>query len=257
VVVSAVSFVSAIASLAALDGWRLLLALSVIALLTAMFLPHRRGAVVAYALAGFFCAAWVIIVIAGALSADDDSRTAPTARHRNTGTTPATRSRACTLPSCVRLEGAIYTVNTRDGSQFDARGALVDPDDDVAFEAYYHNLEDPDSGRAADQVRLSFHTPAKPSTSPVLGVTIKAANSNEVEDSTRLLATSPVSLTLVPGSVTWRHNVGTNSHPHWITDRLPDFTVNAPRGTVIDKVEQPSNNFSGTVRFEMQVVQGD
>jgi hypothetical protein len=65
----------------------------------------------------------------------------------------------------------------------------------------------------------------------------------------------PTRLVLVPNSVTWKHDIGSDSHPRWTTIHLPDWTVTSPIGTIIDPNEKPANNFGKTVVFQVAVAE--
>jgi hypothetical protein len=158
------------------------------------------------------------------------------------------------LAANIQEEAAIYAGNVTQGTQFTHAGVSAKDNDVVAFEVYYHDLESPDSGLDATNVRIKATVPTTDATVHSVGATVQADNSNQVNDSTTITTSDDTQLQFIPGTVTWKHDVGTNASPQWVTQTISDSVVTSPSGAIVDQNEQPSNNFAGTIVFEAKVV---
>ncbi|HEY4810767.1 MAG TPA: hypothetical protein VIH71_06885 [Solirubrobacteraceae bacterium] len=157
-------------------------------------------------------------------------------------------------PKDVQLEATIYAGNITRHINYRHVGVVAEPGEQLALYAYYDNLESPDSGRDALDVRMKIGlNQQEATTTHTIHLAVSAQSAPEVKATTHIFTSTPTRLVLVPGSVTWKHDIGTNAHRHWITTRLSDFTVTSPIGTIIDPNEQPSNSFSATVLFQVAV----
>jgi len=155
----------------------------------------------------------------------------------------------------VQEEGAIYAANVTNGdTAFLQSGTTAKAGDTVAFEVYYHDLESPTSGLDALNIRIKANLPTNFATTHNVGVVIKGDNTNEIDASTPVTSSAETQLQFVPGSITWRHDTGTNAAPQWVTQKISDDAVTNPNGALIDQNEFPCNNFSGTIVFEAKLV---
>ncbi len=158
------------------------------------------------------------------------------------------------LAANVQEEGEIYAGNVSEGIGFTHSGVNAKDNETVAFEIFYHDLESPDSGLDALNVNIKANLPTTATTVHTVSTTIQAQNTNQINDSTTVTTPDETTLQFVPGSVTWKHDVGTNAAPQWVTQSIPDSIVTNPGGAIVDQNEQPCNNFSGTVVFEAKIV---
>jgi hypothetical protein len=158
------------------------------------------------------------------------------------------------LAANVQEEGEIYAGNVSEGIGFTHSGVNAKDNETVAFEIFYHNLEAPDSGLDALNVNIKADLPTTATTVHTVSTTIQAENSNQINDSTTVTTPDATTLQFVPGSVTWKHDVGTNAAPQYVTQSIPDGIVTNPNGEIVDQNEQPCNNFAGTVVFEAKIV---
>lgn len=159
------------------------------------------------------------------------------------------------LAANIQEEAAIYAGNVTQGVGFTHAGVTAKDNDVVAFEVYYHDLESPDSGMDAINVRIKANLPsATVSGAHTVSATVQADNSNQVNDSTTVTTSDATQLQFIPGTVTWKHDVGTNASPQWVTQTISDSVVTGANGAVVDQNEQPSNNFAGTIVFEAKII---
>ncbi len=159
----------------------------------------------------------------------------------------------------TQLEALLYAADiTKHDHSYRAGGVVAEAGDQLALEAYFVNAASP-GGLSAINVRLSVGLDQTEETRDhVVQVAVKAANAPEVKWATHVLTAAPTRLVLVPGTVTWKHNIGINeTHPHWITTHLNDYVATDPLGTIIDHSEAPANKFSETVGFHVAVEQGE
>jgi hypothetical protein len=156
--------------------------------------------------------------------------------------------------SNVEEEAAIYAKNVTEGTAYSNAGTTAKDGEVVSFEIYYHDLESPDSGMNAINVNIEASLPSGYTTDHTVSTVVKAENSNEIDDSTSVTTSDATELQFIPGSVTWKHDTGTNAAPNWVTQTIGDGLVTSPNGEIVDQNEQPSNNFAATVAFQAKIV---
>jgi hypothetical protein len=156
--------------------------------------------------------------------------------------------------SNVEEEAAIYAKNVTEGTTYSNAGTTAKDGEVVGFEVYYHDLESPDSAMNAIDINIAASLPNGYSTNHTVSTVVKGENTNVINDSTSVTTSDSTELQFIPGSVTWRHDTGTNANPNWVTQTIGDGLVTSPNGEVVDQNEQPSNNFAGTVAFQAKVV---
>lgn len=157
----------------------------------------------------------------------------------------------------VQEEGAIYAKNVTQGTSYNHAGTTANAGDTVSFEVYYHDLESPTSGLNAINVRVKANLQTSLGTVHNVNAVISGDNFATINDGrTNTSVTTNVATTMqfIPGTVTWRHDVGTNANPVWVTTPISDDIVTNPNGAIIEQVEQPCNNFAATVAFQAKVV---
>lgn len=122
---------------------------------------------------------------------------------------PTITGGSATANDQVKLEGYIGAMNITDGATEYTQdtGALVD--DVVQLQMWYHNMELPDSGKNADNLRVRFDIPSSAGETQIVSGTVSADNANTVNDiSTIGLSSDKARLQVVPDSATWRYNKG-------------------------------------------------
>jgi uncharacterized repeat protein (TIGR01451 family) len=148
----------------------------------------------------------------------------------------------------VQLEGAIGVANVSKGDTKYVPSVNASYDQVVEVEVYYHNREDPNSGKIAQNLRMKIDMPTTVGKTQVIKETTKADNSaNTVTgQATVNLDRTDATLDYVPGSAEWKHNVGTNDNIQYRTDKISDAVVTSSQGLVLEN-EKPCYNFSATV----------
>ena len=147
----------------------------------------------------------------------------------------------------VRIEGALGVANVTRGDTKYVSDVDASYDQVVKVEVYYHNMENEDSGKIAENIRVKIDMPDAPGATQVIRGTISADNSNIVKDQATVhLDRTDAFLEYIPGSAVWRHNIGTNDNVNYKEDKVSDTVVTGAQGLVLED-EKPCYNFSATV----------
>jgi hypothetical protein len=155
----------------------------------------------------------------------------------------------------TQLETAAYAKNVTKRSAYTAAGTTADPGNELGLEVYYHNLSAPNSGRDAVDVWLTVELDQrKRTTDHTVRVVVSARNAKAVGATTHVITARPTRLAFMPGTVTWKHDIGSNAHPRWILTHRSDYFVTSPTGGIIEHVMQPCNNFAATLAFRVAVM---
>lgn len=156
----------------------------------------------------------------------------------------------------VRLESALKVANVTGGvtpNYKDSVDAKVD--DVVRFQVWYHNMEDENSGKVANNLKVKLNVPTAPGKVQTATSTVSADNANTVTDTaTANLTLDNAYLEVIPGSAKWRHNTGTNANPVWVTSDLTDVQEQQllTTGVVLENAK-PCFNYEATVTVEARV----
>lgn len=154
---------------------------------------------------------------------------------------------ATSAADAVAIEGSVTASNVSAGSTNWAKSVNATYDQVVKVQVYYHNKEEPDSNKIAQNLRVKLDMPTAAGKAQVVKGTIKADNSNTVNDQATInLDRDDASLQYIPGSATWRHNVGDNTNIKWQEDKIGDEIVTSGQGLVLEN-EKPCFNFAATV----------
>ncbi len=146
----------------------------------------------------------------------------------------------------VRIESTVQVANVTAGDTQYADSVNAKVDEVVKVQVWYHNKENPDSGKIAQNLKVKIALPTNPGKSQVVTSTVSADNSNTVVDTANVnLSLDQARLEYIPGSAKWRHNKGTNEQPNWVTENIDDSVVGAG-GKVLEN-EKPCFNFEATV----------
>jgi hypothetical protein len=125
------------------------------------------------------------------------------------------------------------------------------PRDTIYFTVYYYNIEDPDSHRIAENVRVQVTAPANASSDCRWKFRVWADNSNTVRNSVCLHLPKGAIADRQIGFVTWRHNVSEWSNGlDWKSETISDDVVG--KGARIDNAP-PCGYCWGFVDFRVVV----
>lgn len=158
---------------------------------------------------------------------------------------------AANAADSVAIESQINTRNTTTNTQY-AKATSAKVDDVIAVQVWYHNKENADSGKVANNLKVKIDVPTTPGKVQTISSTVGADNSNTVTDSATVnLSLDNAYLEYIPGSAQWRHNAGTNTNVNYVTTNISDQVVNG--GAVVDTTLQPCFNFESTVTILVRV----
>jgi uncharacterized repeat protein (TIGR01451 family) len=162
---------------------------------------------------------------------------------------------AATAAETVRIESEVRVANVTGGVTPNyQKSATAKVDDIVRVQVWYHNQEEADSGKVAENVNVKINVPTTPGKVQTVTSTVKAANSNSVTDTATVnLSLENAYMEFIPGSVKLRHNVGTNAAPNYVTQTISDAAVTSANGAVVETALQPCFNFESTVTAEFRV----
>ncbi len=123
-------------------------------------------------------------------------------------------------------------------------------DDVVKVQVTYHNMEDANSGKIAQNLKVKIDVPSTTGATHTITGTASADNSNTVVSTATVNTNANSFLEYIPGSAKWRHNTGTNANPNWVTEGISDQVANG--GLVLEN-EKPCFNFAATVTILARV----
>jgi len=148
----------------------------------------------------------------------------------------------------VQLEGALGVANVTAGDTTYKSSVDASYDQVVKFEVYYHNMENPDSGKIAENLKLKVTMPTAAGQVQTVRSTISADNAaNTVaSEATVNLNRADATIEYIPGSAVWRHNIGDNTNVNYVNTAISDAVVTSGQGLVLEN-EKPCYNFSATV----------
>lgn len=154
------------------------------------------------------------------------------------------------VPRTADIEIWVGAANVSDGDEDYRKEVSADIGDTIAFYIYYYNRENPQSGRYAKALSVRVTHPTYGLGPETWTATVVAENSNREVDGALIRIPRKGYLKLIPGSVTWRHNQGTDDEPDWITTRLNDQIVG--KGITIEDA-QPCVHCEATVRLLLKL----
>lgn len=147
----------------------------------------------------------------------------------------------------VTIEGSLGVANVTAGDTQYKDQVNATYDQVVKVQAFYHNRENPDSGKIAENLRVKIDIPTTPGTNQVIHGTINGTNTNTINDDVTVkLDRADAYLEYIPGSAVWKHNTGTNENPQLVEQKISDNVVLGGQGLVIEN-EKPCYNFAATV----------
>ncbi len=157
--------------------------------------------------------------------------------------------------SQVRLESKLGVANASAGENTYKPSTNAKTDETVQVQLWYHNMENADSGKVANNVKAKLQLPTAAGKTQKINGTISADNANTVSSSANVnLALDNSRLEYVPGTAVWRHNKGTNEQPNWVTDTLTAAQEQQllTTGVVLEN-GKPCFNFEASVSVKLRV----
>ena len=147
----------------------------------------------------------------------------------------------------IRMEGSLGVANVTAGDTTYKQQVNASYDQVVKLQVYYHNQENPDSGKIANNVKVKITMPTAPGTNQVVRSTTNADNANTVNSqATVTLNRADAYLEYIPGSAVWKHNTGSNEAPSFVETKISDNVVYGGQGLVLENAK-PCFNFAATV----------
>lgn len=147
----------------------------------------------------------------------------------------------------ISLEGSLGVANVTAGDTRYEDSVNASYDEVVKLQVYYHNQENPDSGKVANDLRVKINIPSQAGKVQKVDSTISAENANTVKDNVTVnLDRDDAYLEYIPGSAVWKHNSGTNENVNIVEQKISDEVVYGGAGLVIEDA-QPCFNFEATV----------
>lgn len=152
------------------------------------------------------------------------------------------------MAESVKIEGSLGVANvTRGDTKYDLSGVDATYDQVVKFQVYYHNMENPDSGKVAENLNVKINIPTTVGKSRTVTTEIKGSNTNTVTDQVYVnINRDDAYLEFIPGSAVWKHNKGTNQQPNIVEEKISDAVVTSANGLVIENAK-PCFNFDATI----------
>jgi len=159
-----------------------------------------------------------------------------------------------TAATAVTIEGGMGVANKTTGETTYKASTNADYNQIVKLQVYYHNRENPDSGKIAENVRVKIDIPSTPGKVQTQTATISGDNTNTVTSKTTVnLDRDDAYLQYIPGSANWRYNAGTNEKVDIQDKKLSDDIVLGGQGLVLEN-QKPCYNFAATVTVEARVM---
>lgn len=157
----------------------------------------------------------------------------------------------------VKIESTVNVANVTGGvtpAYSESTSAKID--DVVRVSVWYHNREDANSGKVANDLKVKLSVPTKVQGKvQKVTSTVGASNSNTITDTATInLSVDRAYLEYIPGSGNWRHNTGSNSAPNWVNTKLTSAQEAALFGSgVVLENAKPCFNFEATLTAEFRV----
>lgn len=153
----------------------------------------------------------------------------------------------------VRFEMSMGAANVTAGHTTYKEKVTAKYDEVVKVQVYYHNMEDENSGKIANDIRLKLDVPTTPGKNQVVRGTISSPDINTVQDTVTIeLDRDDAYLEYIPGSAIWKHNKGTNENVQDVEEKISDEVVYGGQGVILEDAK-PCWNFDATVTILMRV----
>lgn len=153
----------------------------------------------------------------------------------------------------VRLEGALGVANISRGDKQFTKETNASYDQVVQLRVFYHNLENENSGKNANNLTVKINIPTSAGKSQTVTSKISADNANTINSNVKVNLDSDKSyLEYIPGTAVWRHNVGTNAKVNFVDTKLSDDIVYGGQGLRLENAK-PCYNFAASVTVQARV----
>lgn len=159
------------------------------------------------------------------------------------GLTPTRATSDVHVESTLRVGN--HTQGITDRTSVNAR-----VDDVVNITAWYHNIEEENSGRIAENVNVRINIPGSMTNVHQVTSRVDGSNTAPIDNIATINSSIPTNLTFIPGTATRRFNAGTNENPNWVIQSIPDSVVTT--GYTIPRV-RPCWNFQETINVQARV----
>lgn len=155
----------------------------------------------------------------------------------------------------VKLEGSLGVANVTAGDTKYSPAVNATYDQVVKLQVYYHNTENPDSGKIAKDLTVKINIPNSAGKTQAVSSKISATDASNTVNSTATvnLANDDAYLQYIPGSAVWKHNTGTNASVKYVETKISDNVVTNGAGLRLED-EKPCYNFSATVTVLARVM---
>lgn len=153
----------------------------------------------------------------------------------------------------VSLEGSLGIANVTRGDTKYTKSVAASYDEVVKVQVYYHNREDANSGKIANDLRIKLNVPSTAGKSQTISGTISSPDTNTINDSVGVnLDRDDAYLEYIPGTAKWKHNAGTNENVNIVEQTISDEIVYGGTGIVLENAK-PCFNFDATVTILVRV----
>lgn len=164
----------------------------------------------------------------------------------------------------VRIESTTRVANVTAGDTTYKESVDAKVDEVVKIEVWYHNMENFDSGKVANDLAVALNIPSAQGKTQTITGTVKGSNTNTVADTAQVnLSLDNAYLEYVEGSAKWRHNKGATdgrtecqtgnqevpaNDPNncYVTETISDNVVKNSTGVVLENL-QPCFAYEATV----------
>lgn len=149
----------------------------------------------------------------------------------------------------VPIEAALKVGNATQGIH-DKKSVDAKVDEVVNITAWYHNIENENSGQIAENVNVKITIPGTKTKTHQITSRVGGTNTNVVNDLATVNTSIDTNLAFIPGTATRRYNAGTNANPNWVIQSIPDSVVTT--GYTVSKLN-PCWNFQETINVQARV----
>lgn len=154
----------------------------------------------------------------------------------------------------VKMESSLGVANVTQGDTTYKHSVSAKYDEVVKLQVYYHNRENPDSGKDAKNVTVKITIPTATGKTQTVSSKVSADNASTMNSTATInLANTGAYLQYIPGSAVWRHNTGTNKNVKYVNTKISDKVVTSGAGLRLEN-EKPCYNFAATVTVLARVM---
>jgi uncharacterized repeat protein (TIGR01451 family) len=154
-------------------------------------------------------------------------------------------------PGGVRIDSTLGVLNRTQNQSRYINSVNARVDDVINVQVWYHNTEEANSGKVAENVNVRVALPGTRQTAHRITSTVQGTNTNYDTETATVGTSIPTNIQFIPGSAIRRYNAGSNASPRWVTQAIPDSIVNG--GYTLSRV-QPCWNFQETITLQVRVM---